>query len=110
MRIVFMGTPEFARKPLERLFDDGHDIAGVFTQADKPRNRGMKSSFCPVKEFAMERGARVFQPATLRDGNAVQILSELEAELAGKKAPARYPTAIRARCRRHPASEVSYGD
>jgi methionyl-tRNA formyltransferase len=76
-----MGTPEFARKPLSRLYDDGFDIAGVFTQADKPRDRGMKVSFSPVKELALERGTNIFQPATLRDGTAEWILKELGCEL-----------------------------
>jgi len=62
MKIIFMGTPEFAQKSLERLYDDGHDIVGVFTQADKPRNRGMKLSFSPVKEFALKKNLTVFQP------------------------------------------------
>jgi len=81
MRIVFMGTPDFARGPLERLYNDGHDIAAVFTQPDKPRNRGMKVAPCPVGELAAERGTPVFQPATLRDGTALKILSELQCEL-----------------------------
>ena len=62
MKIVFMGTPEFALKSLERLYTDGHEISGVFTQADKPRNRGMKLSHSPVKEFALEKNLSIFQP------------------------------------------------
>jgi len=81
MRIVFMGTPDFARMPLERLYGDGHEIAGVFTQPDKPQNRGMKIRIGPVKELAMSRGTPVFQPATLRDGVAVDILRELDCDL-----------------------------
>ena len=81
MRIVFMGTPEFARRPLKKLYDDGFEIAGVFTQADKPQNRGMKVCFSPVKEFAIEQKIPVFQPTTLRDGTAVKILSELYCDL-----------------------------
>ena len=65
MRVVFMGTPEFARKSLERLYNDGHDITGVFTRADKPRNRGMKLSYSPVKELALKHGSKVYQPAKL---------------------------------------------
>ena len=53
MRIVFMGTPVFARTILERLWQEGYEIAGVFTQPDKPRNRG-KVTPSPVKEFAEE--------------------------------------------------------
>jgi len=81
MRIVFMGTPEFAAKSLERLYNDGHDIAGVFTQADKPRNRGMKLSFSPVKELALARNTPVFQPDTLKDGVAAKIIRELNCDL-----------------------------
>jgi len=81
MRIVFMGTPEFAAKSLERLYNDGHEIAGVFTQADKPRNRGMKLSFSPVKELALAHGTPVFQPDTLKDGVAANIIRELNCDL-----------------------------
>jgi len=81
VRIVFMGTPEFARAPLERLYRDGHDIAGVFTQPDKPVNRGMKVACGPVKELALSRHTPVFQPKTLRDGAAADVLRGLECEL-----------------------------
>ena len=81
MRIVFMGTPEFAAKSLERLYRDGHEIAGVFTQADKPRNRGMKLSFSPVKELALSHETPVFQPVTLKDGIAAGIIRELNCDL-----------------------------
>ena len=77
MKIVFMGTPDFARRSLEVLYADGHDITGVFTQADKPRNRGMKLSFSPVKEFAVEKNLEVFQPDKL----SAEIFSELEFDL-----------------------------
>jgi len=81
MRIVFMGTPEFAKKPLERLYFDGHDIAGVFTQPDKPSKRGMKVTFNPVKELAMSRGTPVFQPASLRAPPVVDTLRELRCDV-----------------------------
>ena len=81
MRIVYMGTPEFAKNPLERLYSDGNDIVGVFTQPDRPKNRGMKLAFSPVKEFALEHNIPVYQPDTLRDGQAVEILSKLEIDL-----------------------------
>ena len=51
MRILFMGTPDFAAVSLKRLVEDGHEICGVFTQPDKPRNRN-KVTFSPVKEYA----------------------------------------------------------
>jgi len=81
MKIVFMGTPEFARKSLKQLYCDGHDIAGVFTQEDKPGNRGMKVSFSPVKELAVSKGTAVYQPASLKDGKAAQILRSIDFDL-----------------------------
>ena len=81
LKIVFMGTPDFGRRSLERLYDDGYDIAGVFTQPDKPSHRGMRVAFSPVKELAAERGTPVFQPATLKDGAALNILNELKCDL-----------------------------
>ena len=81
MRIVFMGTPDFAVPCLARLLDDGHEVAGVFTQPDKPRGRGYKLMPPPVKELALERGLPVYQPAKMRDGEALSILRELSPEL-----------------------------
>jgi len=81
MRIVFMGTPEFAAVSLEQLYNDGHDIAGVFTQADKPRGRGMKLSYSPVKELALTHGTPVYQPTTLKDGEASQIIKKICCDL-----------------------------
>jgi len=81
MRIVFMGTPEFAVKSLERLYNNGHDIAYVFTREDKPRNRGMKKSITPVKEFALSCNIPVQQPDTLRDGKAADLIKELGCDL-----------------------------
>jgi methionyl-tRNA formyltransferase len=76
-----MGTPDFAVQSLKRLYSDGHDIAGVFTQTDKPKNRGMKSSFSPVKELALSHNTPVYQPVKLRDGTAAVIIRELDCEL-----------------------------
>jgi len=81
MRIVFMGTPEFARKSLERLYKDGREIAGVFTREDKPGNRGLKVLCNPVKELALSHGTPVYQPVTLKDGKAAEILKKLECDL-----------------------------
>ncbi len=81
MRILFMGTPDFAAKSLEALCSTRHDICGVFTQADKPRSRGMKTSFSPVKELALAKGIEVFQPEKLRDGSAMDIVRKLNPEL-----------------------------
>lgn len=81
MRIVFMGTPEFAVPSLKALVEAGHDVCGVFTQPDKPKNRGMKMQPTPVKEYALTQEIPVFQPIKMRDGEALAILKELSPEL-----------------------------
>lgn len=82
MRIVFMGTPAFAVPSLEGLAEAGHQLAGVFSQPDKPVGRHHnKLQPTPVKERALARGIPVYQPETLRDGTALSILQELAPEL-----------------------------
>ena len=81
MRILFMGTPDFAVEQLKRLVEDGHEICGVFTQPDKPKNRGMKMTFSPVMEYALICGLDVYQPTKLRDGSALAIVEKLRPEL-----------------------------
>lgn len=81
MRIVFMGTPDFAVPSLKALVEAGHEVCGVFTQPDKPKNRGMKLQQPPVKEYALSAGLPVFQPVKMRDGEALGILKELNPEL-----------------------------
>ena len=81
MRILFMGTPEFAVASLKRLVEDGHTICGVITQPDKPKNRGMKLIPNPVKECAMSYGIAVFQPLKARDGEAMGIVRQMDPEL-----------------------------
>lgn len=81
MRVVFMGTPEFAARSLKRLYRDGHEIVGVFTQPDKPRNRGMQLQASPVKVLALEHGTKVYQPKTLRDGEAEACIKALEPDI-----------------------------
>ena len=81
MRILFMGTPDFAVASLKRLVEDGHDVCGVFTQPDKPKNRGHKMAFSPVKEYALTVGIPVYQPVKLRDGEALHLVEELAPEL-----------------------------
>ena len=76
-----MGTPDFARTILERLVTDGHEICGVFTQPDKPRNRN-KVTPSPVKEYALTQNLPVFQPVTMRDGTALEDLKALAPDLA----------------------------
>lgn len=81
MRILFMGTPEFAVPSLKRLVEDGHEICGVFTQPDKPKNRGHKMAFSPVKEYALHQNLPVYQPLKMKDGEALAIVQELAPEL-----------------------------
>lgn len=81
MRILFMGTPDFAVASLKRLVEDGHEICGVFTQPDKPKNRGHKMAFSPVKEYALSQNLTVYQPLKMRDGEALAIVQELQPEL-----------------------------
>lgn len=81
MKILFMGTPDFAVPSLRRLVEDGHEICGVFTQPDKPKNRGHKMAFSPVKEYALSKGLSVYQPAKMRDGEALAIVQQLQPEL-----------------------------
>ena len=66
MRIVFMGTPDFAVASLKALCEDGYDVVGVFTQPDRPKGRGNKVVMTPVKEYAVSRGIPVFQPQHIR--------------------------------------------
>ena len=81
MRIVFMGTPDFAVPCLAELLEAGHQVCGVFTQPDKPKGRKMVLTPPPVKELALEKGLPVYQPAKMRDGEALGILQELRPEL-----------------------------
>ncbi len=81
MRIVFMGTPDFAAVNLQKLIDEGFDVVGVFTQPDKPKGRGMKLQPCETKQVAQAHGLPVFQPEKLRDGTALDLLRELAPEI-----------------------------
>ena len=81
MRIVFMGTPDFAAASLQKLLEAGFDVVGVFTQPDKPKNRGMKLAASPVKDIAEKAGIPVFQPVKMRDGTALEALKSLSPDL-----------------------------
>lgn len=81
MRVMFMGTPEFAVPCLERLLSDGHEICMVVTQADKPKGRGHKTSPPPVKECALTHSLPVFQPDTLRTADTQQVLRDAAPEV-----------------------------
>lgn len=80
MKIVFMGTPEFAVPTLEALIEK-HNVAAVVTQPDKPKGRGKKMIFSAVKEKAVENNIKVYQPTKVRDGEFVEILKEYEPDV-----------------------------
>lgn len=81
MRVVFMGTPDFAVPCLQRLFDCGCEVCGVFTQPDKPKGRHGILTPPPVKELALKMGVPVFQPVKMKDGTALEMLKSVEPEL-----------------------------
>lgn len=81
MRIVFMGTPEFAVPSLNALYDSGHEIIAVITQPDRPRGRGQKLGFSPVKEAALALGLNIYQPHKVREQGFVEMLKDLSPEL-----------------------------
>ena len=66
MRILFMGTPDFAMESLKCLYEEKHNIIGVVTNPDKPKGRGMKTLASPVKEYALEKGLKMYQPERVR--------------------------------------------
>lgn len=81
MRIVFMGTPDFAVPSLQKLLDEGHEVCAVYTQPDKPQGRKQVLTAPPVKELALVRGIPVLQPATLKNEDEQQKLRALAPEL-----------------------------
>ncbi len=81
MRIVFMGTPEIAVPSLERLISDGHDVCAVVTQPDRPKGRGKKLAFSPVKEAAMRHELEILQPEKASQPDFLDRLRELNPDL-----------------------------
>ena len=81
MRLVFMGTPEFALPSLRRLVQDGYDIVGVYTRADQPAGRGRAVTPPPVKTAALDLGLPVFQPSGLRQPEAIEELAALRPDV-----------------------------
>lgn len=81
MRVVFMGTPDFAAASLSMILNDGFEVVGVFTQPDKPKGRGMTLCASPVKELALQYGIPIFQPEKMRDGSALGALKELSPDI-----------------------------
>ena len=81
MRILFMGTPEFAQISLKAMIDDGREVVGVITQPDKPKGRGYEMAMPEVKVYALEKNIPVFQPETLKDGAIAELLEELHPDV-----------------------------
>lgn len=81
LRIVYMGTPDFAVEPLKRLVDNGFNVVTVVTMPDKPAGRGHHIQFSPVKRFAVERNIPVLQPERLKDEAWLEELRGYEADL-----------------------------
>lgn len=77
MKILFMGTPDFARDSLDKLYNAGYDICGVVTVPDRPAGRGMKLAISPVKEYALEKNLKVFQPEKIT--NNTEFKDEIKA-------------------------------
>lgn len=81
MKILFMGTPDFAVPCLDILVSNGFDVCGAVTQPDKPKGRGHKLTPPPVKEYAISKNISVYQPQTLKDGEFEKVLDELKPQL-----------------------------
>ena len=81
MRLIYMGTPDFAATVLKGIYDAGHEIVGVISQPDKPKNRGMQMQPTPVKMQAEALGLPVYQPETLKNGAILPYLEEKAPEI-----------------------------
>ena len=81
MRVVFMGTPDIAATCLKKLLADGFDVVACYTQPDRPKGRGMKMVFSPVKEVAIAHNIPVFQPENFRDEETVEQLRALNPDV-----------------------------
>lgn len=81
MKIIFMGTPDFAVGALDALVKAGHEVTAVVTQPDKPKGRGKEMQAPPVKEYALRHGIEVLQPVKIREPGAVKQLSSYDADI-----------------------------
>ena len=81
LRIVYMGTPDFAVESLRCLVEGGYNVVGVITMPDKPAGRGHKLQFSPVKQYALEQNLPLLQPEKLKDEAFVEALREWKADL-----------------------------
>jgi methionyl-tRNA formyltransferase len=103
MRLVFMGTPESAVPTLARCVEEGHEVAAVWTQPDRPAGRGKHLRASPVKEFALARGLPVYQPEKIKTAEALELFRSHEAEAAvvvayGRILPSSFLSAPRRGC------------
>lgn len=80
MKVLFMGTPEFAVESLKKL-DEKYEVVGIFTKVDKPNSRGKKIIFNPVKQYGLDKGIPVFQPNNIKNGEGLKIVKELNPDL-----------------------------
>ena len=81
MRVIFMGTPDFAVGTLEEIIKAGHEVVLVVTQPDKPKGRGNAMQFPPVKECALAHNIEVFQPKKIREEENVEYLRNYHAKM-----------------------------
>lgn len=81
MRVVFMGTPDFSVPTLNKLIESKHDVVAVITQPDKPKGRGKKMAYPPVKELALQHDIRVYQPSKVRDDSFIDILEAIQPDV-----------------------------
>ena len=81
MRIVFMGTPDFAVGSLQALSDAGHEIVLILTQPDRPKGRGGALALSPVKEWAISHDIPVYQPQRIRDPEAIEYLRQFKFDI-----------------------------
>lgn len=81
MKVIFMGTPDFAVETLEEIIKEGHEVVGVFTQPDKPKGRGKAMLFPPVKEAALKHDLKVYQPVKIREMQYVNLIKEINPDI-----------------------------
>ena len=82
LKVVFMGTPDFAKESLEQIYNEKYEILGVVTNPDKPKGRGMKMMVSPVKEFALEKNLNIYQPTKVRQNEEfIQKIKNLEPDV-----------------------------
>ena len=82
MKIVFMGTPDFAEESLKAIYEAGHEILAVVTNPDRPSGRGMKLAASPVKQYALEKNLKIYQPQKVRGNEEfINQIKELQPEI-----------------------------